>query len=78
MTMGVKVVCIAEEYAYVSSHPCKCGGDWQVKKQTLATSKESPHIKLDFLFAQCKKCGADEDFFFVVDTTHALYEPNWF
>ena len=78
MTMSVKVECIADEYAYISSHRCKCGGEWKVIQQTLCTSKESPHIKVDFLLAHCKNCGAGEDFCFAVDTTNPLYEPNWF
>jgi hypothetical protein len=76
MIIAVNVESIRAEYSYLSGHPCKCGGAWEVKEQKMGFSQGSPHIKIDILCAQCKQCGAAEEFLFVVDVSSPLYQPN--
>jgi hypothetical protein len=60
--LAVQVHSIAEEYAYITAHPCSCGGRWRVTAQ--AVLKDTQGRYYDRLDVICRKCGKHRSFSF--------------
>jgi hypothetical protein len=70
----IPVVAVSEEYAWLGSNPCECGGRWSLVRQSASSSPGFPeHLKLDRLEVACNDCGRESVFLFQVDTHSPLY-----
>ncbi|RKG82657.1 hypothetical protein D7W79_01840 [Corallococcus exercitus] len=70
----IPVTSIDQEYAYIRSHPCRCGGVWQsLERSTKPGSEAALHLKLEVHEMHCGKCGARQTFRFLLDTSHPDY-----
>ncbi len=65
---AVEVSFPSEEYEWLSLHPCQCGGDWVLERQSLIRKEETEAgtRMTDRLEVCCPGCGREERFFFVV------------
>jgi hypothetical protein len=70
----ISVTRVDEEYAYIQSRTCKCGGRWKPVQQSVGQVPGAPaHFKLDTLEVVCMQCHTPGVFRFKVDTSHPAY-----
>ncbi len=62
----IKVHCIAQEYWYVRRQKCKCGGEFELLMQAVATREGTP---VDIHKTVCKECGISREFIFDISSS---------
>src|SRR4051812_3747128 len=70
---SISVTTISQELAYTQSHPCRCGGSWQLLQRSAGHVPGALHFKLDTHEMRCSGCGTRHVFRFRVDTSHPDY-----
>lgn len=57
---------IREEYEYIATQKCECGGAWQRVRQALVMDPESvPH---DQITVQCEQCSKPQEYWFNISS----------
>jgi hypothetical protein len=70
----IPVTRVDQEYAYLRSQTCTCGGAWMPVGQSVGDMPGAPaHLKLDVLEVACSECRTPGVFRFQVDTSHPDY-----
>jgi hypothetical protein len=57
---------ISEEYKYLKTQKCKCGGTLEKKMQALLFSEEQKPY--DLLTCECVNCGEEKKFYFDISS----------
>lgn len=62
---AIDVDSVAEEYEFISRQCCRCGGEFQLKRQRLLAHKDRHY---DLIETQCEACHEPRDFLFDINS----------
>ncbi len=69
----ISVDSVLDEYEYMETHRCSCGGNWELDMQA-AREGSTRGIMIDEMNVHCSNCGQNNVFRFTVDTQSAAYQ----
>jgi hypothetical protein len=62
MDSAIRVNSIREEYDYIASQQCKCGGAWEKQRQALVF--DDAKVPFDQISVRCRSCSSENEFWF--------------